>query len=425
MAGNTTSFSPNREDPVSGPAQRRQWPRPLAFHVAAAAGNLMSGAAAAPAFAQGLLPLHPRLAAEGAALLAELAHDRAWPFAQAVGTAAVDRLQTFLAGVSAYQNHPYRRRARPPKPWLSLGSTMVRDYGPPGGGAGGATPVLAIPSLVNPAYILDLDTGASFVRHLKRAGFHPFLVDWAEPGPEELAFDVDDYIVKRLEPALAAVAAAANRPVVLAGYCMGGNLALALALRRPDLAAAVAFIATPWDFHAEGVAYRRAASAGLMGALAALPPDAPAPVDMLQIFFAALDPTLSERKFRRFAALDPASPAARSFVAIEDWANDGAPLVRKVAETCLHGWYGDNTPGRGQWIVAGQTVDPAALACPAFVAVPRQDRIVPPDSALALAAKLPQAEVHRAAAGHVAMMAGPQARQGLWNPLVTWIKNVL
>lgn len=406
--------------PNPAPGARGQWPRPLAFHLASASTSLMSAAAAAPAFLQGLAPIHPSLMAEAAGLRGEIAGDQALPFVEAVGKEAMARLQIFLAGVSAYQRHDYGRRVKPAPVFWQSGTTLVRDYG----GKPGAMPVLAVPSLVNPSYILDLDTGLSFLRHLKRHGVHPYLVDWAAPGPEELDFGVDDYITRRLEPALEAVVGAAGRPAVLVGYCMGGNLILPLALRRPDLVAAAAFIATPWDFHAEGVAYRRAASAGLVGALSCLPPGAAAPVDMLQLFFAALDPTLALRKFCRFARLDPASDTARAFVVMEDWANDGAPLARRVAETCLYGWYGDNAPGRGTWVVAGQPVDPAALGRPAFVAVPRRDRIVPPDSALALAERLPHVTVHRAAAGHVAMMAGPGAKAGLWNPLVAWIKNV-
>lgn len=410
---------------MTPPEARRQWPRPLAFHLTSASTSLMSAAAAAPAFLQGLAPIHPSLTEEAAALRAELSGEQALSFVRAVGAETTARLQSFLAGIRAYQQHPYGRRVKPAPVLLRLGTTLVRDYGGLNGTKPGAVPVLAVPSLVNPSYILDLDIGLSFLRHLKRHGLRPFLVDWATPGPEELNFSIDDYVTQRLEPALEAVVTTVGRPALVVGYCMGGNLALALALRRPDLVAAAAFVATPWDFHAEGVAYRRAASAGLMGALSCLPPGAPAPVDMLQLFFAALDPTLALRKFCRFAALDPDSSAARAFVVMEDWANDGAPLARRVAETCLYGWYGDNAPGRGAWRVADQVVDPARLACPAFVAVPRRDRIVPPDSALALAERLPQVTVHRAAAGHVAMMAGSGAKAGLWNPLLAWAKSVL
>ena len=73
---------------------------------------------------------------------------------------------------------------------------------------------------------------------------------------------------------------------------------------------------------------------------------------------------------------------------MEDWLADGVPLAAPVAREALSGWYGANTPGRGQWRVAGLAVNPAALTIPAFCAIPARDRLVPAVSARALAEKL-------------------------------------
>ena len=110
------------------------------------------------------------------------------------------------------------------------------------------------------------------------------------------------------------------------------------------------------------------------------------------------------------------------FVALEDWLADGVPLAAPVATECLGGWYGENTPGRGTWEVAGLPVDPAALRLPTLIALPAQDRIVPPESAAALAALVPHAAVLRPKAGHVGMVAGAHARVELWDPLLHWIR---
>ncbi len=108
------------------------------------------------------------------------------------------------------------------------------------------------------------------------------------------------------------------------------------------------------------------------------------PVDVLQSFFASLDPLSLLAKFRRFA--DMAGDHARKFVALEDWLNDGVGLAAPVARECLTQWYGENTTG------ARQVADRGPSRCgrkncdlPALAMVPASDRIVPPKSALALA----------------------------------------
>jgi polyhydroxyalkanoate synthase len=204
---------------------------------------------------------------------------------------------------------------------------------------------------------------------------------------------------------------------------MGGLLALALARRRRSLVSALALLATPWDFHAE-----RAGQARLLGLLAdgfgaAFAALGEVPVDMLQTLFAALDPLLVLRKFVRFAALPPGSVAARDFVAVEDWLNDGVPLALPVARECLAGWYGANSPGRGRWRVAGKPVLPARVAAPCLVVVPAQDRIVPPRSAAALAGLLPTAERLEPPLGHIGMMVAREAPAAVWRPLAQWLQR--
>ncbi len=88
------------------------------------------------------------------------------------------------------------------------------------------------------------------------------------------------------------------------------------------------------------------------------------PIEMVQSFFFLLDPFLAERKFVRLARLDPDSEAARSFVALEDWINDGVPLGSALARDCLRSWYRDNEPGRGTWRVAGHRMQPRLLRRP-------------------------------------------------------------
>ena len=320
-----------------------------------------------------------------------------------------------IAGIAAYRRHPYHRDLADP-PWIwQEGGSRVLDYGRP---CATGLPVIFVPSLVNRAYVLDLAENISMMRFLAAEGLRVRLLDWGWPGEIERGFGLTDYIVGRLERAVAA----SGEKVALIGYCMGGLLTTALAQRRPDLVAALGLLATPWDFHAEDAAQAQQ----LAGQLPMLEPmlgfGRTMPVDMLQTLFAMLDPGGIAKKYSGFGRIDPNSPRARRFVMLEDWLNDGIPLVAPVARECMTSWYGANAPARGEWRVAGQAITPQALDIPAFVAIPAQDRIVPPESARPLATLLRQATVIEPRAGHIGMVAGSTAEAALWRPLLAWIR---
>ena len=324
-----------------------------------------------------------------------------------------------VAGIAAYRRHPWRRDLPdPPAVWREADSRLL-DYG--AGVVGpGAPAVLFVPSLVNRATVLDLAPGRSMLRWLAGQGMRPLLLDWGWPGEEERRFDLTDYVAGRLGRAILAV----GEPVVLAGYCMGGLLAAAAAERRPDRVRALALLATPWDFHAAGAAQALRLAALLPALEPALAATGTLPVDALQALFSLLDPGAIAAKYRAFAALDPDSEAARGFVALEDWLNDGVPLAAPVARETLGLWYGANAPARGRWCIAGCPVRPEALRLPAFVAAPGRDRLVPLESARALADRIAGAVLHRPEAGHVGMVAGRSAEAALWAPLLAWLRSL-
>lgn len=446
--------------PTTAPAVPRLGPRPLPLHVATALWTWQSSISGLPLLSAGSMPWsaaqNEAQAQSGAnepslrALASLRRHHEAWrrrlirlradlalldedddlpalvqgPFAQAVHDETVRRLDRFLAGVQAYRRHPVRRDFAEPPVAFEDGQSRLLDFAPFGDTASAGTALLMVPSLVNRWQVLDIAEDRSLMRALARAGIRPFLVDWGTPGSRERDFSSTDYVL-RLERMLDRVRAMGFARVHVGGYCMGGLLALALAVRRQAHTASLVLLATPWDFHADRTG--QALMMANMPFLARLVEAAgELPVDALQTLFYSLDPWLVIRKFMRFSQLDMASREASDFVLLEDWLNEGAALPGPVALDCLLGWYGANTPGRGEWRIGGEVVDPRRLARPALVVVPGQDRIVPPASARALTGSAPNGIPGAArldlALGHIGMVVSARAPERLWQPLVDWFR---
>lgn len=435
-------------DAPSGPPDRRGLPSPLLVHLAAAASSYGQAITLAPLAEDPRFPwtADAKEAGRAAGRMMRSGEDGAanggggggrrpdsLPEAIDVALESAARLKQMIRGIERYQGHPHARRlVDPPAIWRA-GAARLLDYGQAPEATDPQGPVLlAIPSLVNRAYVLDLHPQRSLMRHLASQGFRPLLLDWGDPGTSERGFALDDYWRRRLLPAAeAAVALNRDAPPALLGYCMGGAFAAALAARRPALAGRMALIGAPWDF---------ARMQGLGAALHALAQrgEAPAvgarleglgemlgavPVDVLQLMFALLDPTLALRKFRRFADL-PDGLAAELFVATEDWLNDGVALAAPTAVDLAVGWYMDNLTARGEWLIAGEPVVAEAIGVPTLAFCSASDRIAPPPCAEALPKAIPGARIRRPRTGHVGMIIGSSAPDLVWSPLARFLSEV-
>ena len=301
----------------------------------------------------------------------------------------MDRL---AEGVLAYRRHPvHRDLENPPAVW-SEGNTRLLDMAPRNRAARarGTRAVLVVPSLINRWEVLDLTAEKSLLRAMAAEGLRPYLVDWGTPDADERRFDPTAYVA-RLERALGlrhqARAAGAGGDGLLHGRHArrGAGRAPAAPGRRPRPAGGTRGTSMPiapatLSCCRSGPMLARVADQ--VGEL---------PVDVLQTLFWSLDPWLAVKKFGRFLGMDQQGDSAREFVLLEDWLNEGAPLAGPTARECLVGWYGDNLPGTGKWIVGGR-------------------RIVPSKIGDAVAGHDPVGRPHRAAAvGRGAGRTGPRA----------------
>jgi len=315
------------------------------------------------------------------------------------------RLKAALEGLRKYQE---AERPAPPAPMPAIAGAhgaALRDYG--GAGAEGP-PILFVPSLINPPNVLDMG-GRSLLRWLAGRGRRVLLLDWGWPGPDRRTLSVAGHVERILLPLLEEL----DEPPQLVGYCLGGTMALAAA--QIGRVGGVATIAAPWHFDGfpedsraelfrlwEG-AKPTVASLGLL------------PMEVLQCAFWNLDPARTIAKFIAFAGLEGAE--ARTFVMLEDWANDGPPISEAAAREMFETLFRDDFSGAGEWMVGGAAIDPAALRIPLLNIVSTTDRIVPAATAIRAGERLDLS------LGHVGMVVGSKAEAQLWTPLAAWLSR--
>jgi polyhydroxyalkanoate synthase len=285
-----------------------------------------------------------------------------------------------------------------------------------------AAPVLIVPSMINGAEILDLLPDFSFVRHLAARGIDVYIIDWGKPIDDADMRIMPDLVRGRLLPALNFVVQRTQQNPHLIGYCMGGTLATIAASLQAHMLRSLTLIAAPWDFHAGPVA--TFVEHGRLAAKEMIAAEGRLPNRWIQNVFAAVDPLHVAKKFSNFATMKDDSREENIFVAVEDWLSSGADLPDGIATTCIEEWYGQNDLAAERWAVGDDVIRLESITCPTLLVTARKDRLVPPESSIALTKTLPSVDVFLPDCGHIGLMAGRQAETQVWKPVATWLKKI-
>ncbi|TZG29660.1 alpha/beta hydrolase [Sphingomonas montanisoli] len=317
-----------------------------------------------------------------------------------------ERLRNALEGLKTYQQAERPIRGQSGTIAASAGRATLRDFG------GTGRPVIFVPSLINGSEILDLAPHNSLMQWLADEGLRPLLLDWGTPEPDERDLTIGGHVETLLLPLIDAV----GPDTAIAGYCLGGTMALAAAALRP--VSGVALIAAPWDFSGFPADSRtnlgelwekaRPTSEGL-GLL---------PLEVLQQAFWGLDPARTVEKFVRFGRLDPDAALEGDFIAVEDWANAGAPLTMAAARELMETLMAGNASGEGRWEVGGRMIRAETLQMPILNVASTTDRITPAATAWRGGTRIELVE------GHVGMIVGRRAKASLWPRLRDWLSQL-
>ena len=291
---------------------------------------------------------------------------------------------------------------------------------------GPRTPVVIIPSMINRAYICDLEPDRSLVAALSAAGHHTFLLDWGVPGEEDGHLDVGAVLLDLLHRSIdrACRHVGAERAFLL-GYCQGGTLSAMYTALRPERVAGLVALNAPVCF-AEGGRFRAFVDPKVFDVNDSIEAEGLVPVDLMQVSFKLLDPM---GNWTKFLALERAShnpEELRRAMARERWLEENVPMPGAFAREFIRNAYQEDRLMAGSWEVRGEPVRLSSITCPVLVVACDKDFIAPPSSTRPLVELVSSTdkELHLLKAGHIGIVVGSTGPKVFYPMLDKWFRRV-
>ncbi len=291
-------------------------------------------------------------------------------------------------------------------------------------------PLVIVPPCINKYYILDLQPDNSFVRWAVGEGHTVFMISWRNIPPELGRTEWDDYIEDGVLPAIRAAKAISESPTVnVLGFCVGGTLlacALAVAAARRDRSVESAtFLTTMLDFADPGEIGVYVSREMLAAREAALLAGQRIQGSELAGAFASLRANDLVWNYVVRNYLKGETPPAFDLL---HWNGDSANLPGPMYVYYLRNMYLDNKLREsGALTMAGERIDLARVAMPAYVYASHEDHIVPWRSAYRSTVLLGgDATFVMGASGHIAGVINPPdaKRRHYWiNDLLTEVAD--
>lgn len=297
---------------------------------------------------------------------------------------------------------------------------VVRWYG-----GAGRPPVVVVPSMINRAWICDLEPGRSLVEGLVKLGHPTYLVDWGVPGAEDADEDVGYVLLTLLHRSIERIRRHAHAEKVhLLGYCMGGTLTAMYAALRPAQVGALVTLNAPIRF-ADGGRFADFVKPDHFDVDRALDVDGLVPVEVMQPAFKLLDPMGNLSKYLAIeeASHDPAKLAR--VMAREKWLEENVPMAGAFAREFIRNAYQEDRLVNGGWVVRGETVDLRRIAAPTLVVACARDFITPPAAAAALAQHVGgPSRVEVLDTGHIGVVVGAEGPRTFYPLLDRFFREV-
>ena len=317
-----------------------------------------------------------------------------------------------------------------------------------GGGERRAVPVLLIYGFVLKPYVFDLVPGNSLVEYLVGAGFDVYLLDFGISGDEDAGLSIEDLVLDHVHGAVQRVLETSGAgEVSLFGHSQGGTLcAMYASLFSDGPLKNLVLLSTPTEF-----APRSPGPLGLWtfvsrngGAffdpaivpqfLGNLPTDLASKLINSAASMQATAFSMAARPFgHAFSVYDEALRAVRewaerdvsvrSWLAVSKWVDDAASFPGEIFRRWVGDLYQRDKLVKGEMELRGHKVGLSNIGCAVLNVSGKWDYVVPPPQTEATTALVssPDKEAISLDAGHVGMLVGPTAKDGLWPQVRDWL----
>ena len=286
-------------------------------------------------------------------------------------------------------------------------------------------PVLIVHSLVSRSYILDLRPGNSAVEYLVNAGLDVFMLDWGVPDELDAENSFETYVDEYLPRAVAAVSReTGSAQVTMAGYCLGGVLAMLYASRREEEAVRnLILMATPVNFDAMG-AMVAALREGRLNPEDLIDETGNVPADVLYSGFFMLAPTTPIAQYATLLENLWNDEFVEGYQAMAQWSRDHVPFpgaaFRQVVEQLIRA----NAMMSGSMLLGGRTIEFANVRGNVLNAMATRDNVVPlaaVEPLTHLVGRPDRRDELRLRGGHVTFGTGREAFRHTLPALAAWI----
>ena len=256
------------------------------------------------------------------------------------------------------------------------------------------TPVLMVYGLVGRYTMADLQEDRSLVRNLLAQGVDLYVVDWGNPTRSDRWLTLEDYIDGYLGDCVEFIRKEQGiEKVSLLGICEGGVFTACYAARNPRNVKSLVLTITPIDFHAG--AKDAPLHHGLIGLWARsmthedvdrlIEANGNLPGELMSFVFSMMTPVNALTKYNLglFDVMDDEKKLL-NFLRMEKWIADRPHHPGEAAKQLLVNLYKNNELIRGEFKLAGRTVDLRKIKIPVLNIFAKEDHIIPPKTTQAL-----------------------------------------